>query len=142
MVACIVLKIATDAVPAMRQFGPGFLTGTTWDPQTGQYGILPEIWGTLYTSVLALIIGTAFGVAAAVFLSEGFLGQIVFAIMKALRLDTRPGLRRLPDDSEALLRNLIELLAAIPSVVYGLWGLVIVIPIIRPACNWLNLKLG
>ena len=43
---------------------------------------------------------------------------------------------------EALLKNLIELLAAIPSVVYGLWGLFVVIPTIRPACNWINLKLG
>jgi len=46
-----------------------------------------------------------------------------------------------PDQIENLLRNLIELLAAIPSVVYGLWGLFVVIPLIRPACNWLHLKL-
>lgn len=142
LVAFIVLRTSVAAVPAMRQYGFRFLSGTTWDPQTGQYSILPEIWGTLYTSLLALIIGTAFGLAAAVFLSEGFLGQFVFAILKAFRLDTRPALRTLPDNADALLKNLIELLAAIPSVVYGLWGLFVVIPFIRPACNWLNLKLG
>ncbi|HAM50536.1 MAG TPA: phosphate ABC transporter permease subunit PstC [Nitrospiraceae bacterium] len=142
LVAFIVLKIAVSAVPAMRQYGLGFLFGTTWDPQTGQYGILPEIWGTLYTSLIALILGTAFGVAAAVFLSERFLGQFVFTILKAVRLEARPVLAKLPDRLEAWLGNLIELLAAIPSVVYGLWGLFVVIPLIRPACNWLNLKLG
>ena len=45
------------------QYGLGFLTGRVWDPNTERYGILAEIWGTLYTSVLALILGTAFGVA-------------------------------------------------------------------------------
>ena len=48
----------------------------------------------------------------------------------------------MPDQLERLLKNLIELLAAIPSVVYGLWGLFVVIPLIRPLCNWLHLKLG
>ena len=49
---------------------------------------------------------------------------------------------KLPDRLERLLKNLVELLAAIPSVVYGLWGLFVVIPLIRPMCNWLHLKLG
>jgi len=142
MVAFIVLEIATNAVPAMQQYGLGFLAGTTWDPNTGQFGILPEIWGTLYTSFLALLIGTAFGVAAAIFLSEGFLGQAVFRILKAFGLQFHPLLAKLPDRMEVTLKNLIELLAAIPSVVYGLWGLFVIIPLIRPACNWLNLKLG
>jgi phosphate transport system permease protein len=142
MVAFIVMEIATKAVPAMRQYGLGFLAGTTWDPNTGQFGILPEIWGTLYTSFLALLIGTAFGVAAAIFLSEGFLAQAVFRTLKAFGLQFHPMLGNLPDRVEDLLKNLIELLAAIPSVVYGLWGLFVIIPLIRPACNWLNLKLG
>jgi len=141
-VAFIVLEIGLKAVPAMRQYGFGFLAGTTWDPNTGQFGILPEIWGTLYTSFLALLIGTAFGVAAAIFLSEGFLAQAVFLILKTFRLQFHPMLARLPDRMEGLLKNLIELLAAIPSVVYGLWGLFVIIPLIRPACNWLNMKVG
>jgi len=54
----------------------------------------------------------------------------------------RPVWNQVPDRSEEALKNLIELLAAIPSVVYGLWGLFVVIPLMRPACNWLHLKLG
>ncbi len=142
LVAFIMLEIATKAMPAVRQYGLGFLVGTTWDPNTGQFGILPEIWGTLYTSFLALLIGTAFGVAAAIFLSEGFLAQAVFRALKTFGLQFHPMLGRLPDRMEDLLKNLIELLAAIPSVVYGLWGLFVIIPLIRPECNWLNLKLG
>ncbi len=141
-VVFIVFEIGTKAVPAMRQYGFGFLSGTTWDPNTGQFGILPEIWGTLYTSFLALLIGTAFGVAAAIFLSEGFLAQAVFVVLKTFKLHLHPMFAKLPDQMEALLKNLIELLAAIPSVVYGLWGLFVVIPLIRPACNWINMKLG
>jgi phosphate transport system permease protein len=142
LVAYIVLEIGKESVPAMKRYGLGFLSGTTWDPNTGEFGILPEIFGTLYTSFLALIIGTAFGVAAAVFLSEGFLAQAVFQFLKVFGLEFHPLLRRLPDQLEVLLKNLIELLAAIPSVVYGLWGLFVVIPLIRPAANWLHLKLG
>ncbi len=142
LVAFIVLKIATAAAPALRQQGIGFLTGTTWDPNTGQFGILPEIWGTLYTSCLALMVGTAFGVAAAVFLSEGFLAQFVFQILKVFGLEFHLFFGKLPDQVQVFLKNLIELLAAIPSVVYGLWGLFVVIPFLRPMCNWLNLKLG
>lgn len=142
LVAFIILKIAATAVPAVRQYGVKFLTGTTWDPQTGEHGILPEIWGTLFTSLLALFAGSFFGVAAAIFLSERFLGQFVFGLLKVLNMETHPVLGRLPERFEDLLKNLIELLAAIPSVVYGLWGLFVVIPVIRPACNWLNMKLG
>jgi phosphate transport system permease protein len=142
LVTFIVLRIAFAAVPAAQHYGPGFLSGRVWDPNTQRYGILAEIWGTLYTSVLALIVGTAFGTAAAIFLSEGYLGQAVFAVLRRLNLHLHPVTSRLPDQLERLLKNLIELLAAIPSVVYGLWGLFVVIPLIRPACNWLHLKMG
>jgi len=142
LIASIVLRIATAAMPALRQQGLGFLAGTTWDPNQGQYGILPEIWGTLYSSLLALIIGTVFGLAAAVFLSEGYLATFVFGILKFFSVHFHPVWGKLPDRLEQLLKNLIELLAAIPSVVYGLWGLFVVIPLVRPACNWLHLKLG
>jgi phosphate transport system permease protein len=142
LVVYIILRIAIDAVPAMREYGFGFLVGTTWDPNTRQFGVLPEIWGTLYTSILALVISAIFGVSAAIFLSEGFLGQFIFNFLRLFRLETHPIFKRLPDQVETLLKNLIELLAAIPSVVYGLWGVFMVIPQIRPLCNWLNLKLG
>jgi phosphate transport system permease protein len=142
LVVFIVARIAVAAVPAIQRYGFGFLSGRVWDPNTERYGILGEIWGTLYTSVLALGLGTAFGVAVAIFLSEGYLGQATFALLQRTDLHLHPLWARLPDSLERLLRNLVELLAAIPSVVYGLWGLFVVIPLIRPMCNWLHLKLG
>jgi phosphate transport system permease protein len=142
LVAWIVGQIALRAVPAMREHGFSFLVGTTWDPNIEQYSILPEIWGTLYSSIAALIIGTAFGLAAAIFLSEGFLATGVVAVLKLFKLQFRPGFQQLPERAEQGLRNLIELLAAIPSVVYGLWGIFVVIPAIRPVCAWLNEEFG
>jgi phosphate transport system permease protein len=126
----------------MRHDGLSFLTGRVWDPNTGQHGVAAEIWGTLYTSILALGLGTAFGLAAALFLSEGYMGQAIFALLRSLKLHLHPFWSKVPDQVEDLLKQLIELLAAIPSVVYGLWGLFVVIPLIRPACNWLHLELG
>jgi len=96
----------------------------------------------MYTSVLALAIGTAFGVAAAVFLSEGYLGGFVFSVLKLFHVEYHSFWGKLPEQLENILKNLVELLAAIPSVVYGLWGLFVIIPLIRPACNWLHLKMG
>jgi phosphate transport system permease protein len=126
----------------MREFGIGFLTGTTWDPNQGRHAILPEIWGTLYTSVLGLVVGTAFGLAAAVYLSEGYLSQAVYGMLRMLGLELRPGWSTVPDRVEDLLRNLVELLAAIPSVVYGLWGIFVVIPLLRPVAAWFHAHLG
>jgi phosphate transport system permease protein len=142
LVAFIVLRIAFAAGPAARQYGAAFLTGRTWDSNKGQFGILPQIWGTLYSSLLALFFGTIFGVAAALFLSEGFLASFLFKVLKIFGIQYHRFWCKIPDQAENLLRNLIELLAAIPSVVYGLWGLFVVIPVIRPVCNWLHLKLG
>ena len=142
LVTFIVLRIAVSAAPAVREYGLGFLSGRVWDPNTQRYGILAEIWGTMYTSVLALVLGTAFGLAAAIFLSEGYLGQATYALLRPAGLHLHPVWGRLPDQLERLLKNLIELLAAIPSVVYGLWGLFVVIPLIRPVCNWLHLKMS
>jgi phosphate transport system permease protein len=142
LVAFIVVRIAVAAMPAVGRYGVGFLSGRIWDPNTERYGILAEIWGTLFTSVLAVGLGTAFGVAVAVFLSEGYLGQAVFALLRRMHLELHPLWAKLPEQLERLLKNLVELLAAIPSVVYGLWGLFVVIPLIRPMCNWLHLKVG
>jgi|SRR5664279_697389 len=142
LIAFLVLEIGVKALPAIREHGLGFLYGTTWDPNKAAYGILPEIWGTLYTSLLALFFGSAFGIAAAVFLSEGYLGEFAFKILKKFDLHFHPFWGKLPERLEALLKNLIELLAAVPSVVYGLWGLFVVIPLIRPACNWLHTQFG
>jgi phosphate transport system permease protein len=138
----IVLRIATAAAPAIRKYGVGFLTGVTWDPNTAQFSVLPEIWGTLYSSLLALAVGSVFGVAAAVFISEGYFADFIFSVLKLFGLEHHGIWGRLPDRIEDLLRHLIELLAAIPSVVYGLWGIFVLIPLIRPACHWLHYKAG
>lgn len=142
LVVYIVFKITMSAMPAMKTYGFGFLTGITWDPNTEEYGILPEIWGTLYSSLLALLIGTVFGVAVAIFLSEGFCSGFVYGVLKLFNLQFHPFFGKLPAQVEGLLKNVIELLAAIPSVVYGLWGIFVVIPMIRPACNWLHENMG
>ena len=142
LVTFIVLRIAISAYPAMQHEGLGFLSGRVWDANADHYGIAGEIWGTLYTSILALAIGTAFGVAAAIFLSEGYMGQALFRVLRTFNLHLHPFWSKVPDQLEELLKQLIELLAAIPSVVYGLWGLFVVIPVIRPVCHLLYEKLG
>src|SRR5262245_8640293 len=96
VVTYLVLKIAWTARPAVERFGSSLLTATTWDTNRELFGLLPAIWGTLYSSVLGLAIGTFFGLSIAIVLSQDFL----------------------PTTVETVLKNLIELLAAIPSVVY------------------------
>jgi phosphate transport system permease protein len=120
LVVYIVIEIGGKALPAVSEYGFGFLTSTTWNVQTGQFGILPEIWGTLYSSLLALILGGLFGVAIAIFLTQDFLNARLAAVF----------------------RTIIELLAAIPSVVFGLWGIYVLIPMLRPVANWLNSEFG
>jgi len=142
VVLYIVFKIGAAAIPAMRDYGVGFLTSSTWDANTLQYGILPQIWGTLYSSVLAVVIGGVLGVSVAVFLSERFLSSFVFRVLKVVGWENHRIWGKLPNQLELLLKNLIELLAAIPSVVYGLWGIFVIIPLIRPTCNWLHDHLG
>jgi len=116
----ILWQIGGQAMPAMTEHGLGFVTGTTWDVNRGQFGVLPEIWGTLYSSLLALILGGIFGIAIAIFLTQDFIHPRLAAVF----------------------RTIVELLAAIPSVVYGLWGIYVLIPLLRPASEWLNANLG
>jgi len=142
LVLYIVFTISWKAVPAMREFGLGFLTTTAWDANANSYGILPEIWGTLYSSLLALLIATVFGVSIAIFLSEGFLSAAVFRLLKVVGLEHHRFWGDLPEQLEQLLKNLVELLAAIPSVVYGLWGIYVIIPMIRPLCNGIHNSVG
>ena len=133
LVVFIVYQIAVPARPALQKYALGFLHGTTWDQNKNVYGILPQIWGTFYSSVLALLLGSILGLAVAIFLSERLLSSLVFQVLKAFGVQFHPFWGKLPDGLELLLKNLVELLAAIPSVVYGLWGIFVVIPMIRPA---------
>jgi len=142
LIVLLVVEIGAKAIPAFREHGLSFIWGRTWDPNRDVYGILPEIWGTLYTSLLALLFGSLFGVAAAVFLSEGYMSEAIFKFLRIFHVQFHPFWGKLPERFEAVLKNLIELLAAVPSVVYGLWGLFVVIPLIRPGCNWLHDQFG
>lgn len=116
----LVWQVGGNAAPAIQKYGLNFMTSTTWDVNKGQFGVLPEIWGTLYSSALALLLGGFFGVAIAIFLTQDFL----------------------PPRLEVVFKNIIELLAAIPSVVYGLWGIFVLIPAIRPLADVLHAYLG
>jgi phosphate transport system permease protein len=120
IVVAVVVLIGGQALPAIEKYGFGFLTGTTWDAGKQEYGVLPEIFGTLYSSLVGVAIGSLFGIAVAIFLTQDFI----------------------PHWLEDIFKNTINLLAAIPSVVYGLWGIFVVIPAIRPACNWLHDQFG
>jgi len=102
------VELVSEAMPAARQFGLSFLTTSVWDPVRGQFGALPLIFGTLYSSLVALAIAVPLALGCAVFLTE-------FA----------PRWLRTP------VATLIELLAAVPSVIYGLWGIFILIPLLR-----------
>ena len=104
----IALEVGIAGWPALREFGFGFLTSSTWNPVTANFGAAPAIYGTLVTSAIALIIATPLALGSAIFLSE-------FA----------PGWLRQP------LAFLVDLLAAIPSVVYGLWGIFVLVPLLR-----------
>jgi phosphate transport system permease protein len=122
----------------MQERGLDFVKGTVWDPNRNQFGILPEIWGTLYSSIIGVFIGSLLGVAVAIFLSEGFVAGGVFRFLSLLHLQYKTPFMTLPEKVEGFVKTLIQLLAAIPSVVYGLWGIFVVIPAIRPMCNWIH----
>jgi phosphate transport system permease protein len=104
----IALVLLQGSLLSLKKFGLAFWVTRTWDPVAGQFGALPFLWGTLYSSLLALLISTPVALGIAVFLSE---------------LSPHP-LRR-------PLVFLTELLAAIPSIVYGLWGIFFLVPAVR-----------
>lgn len=108
IVGAIAIALVAAAWPAIERFGLGFLVTSTWNPVTGRFGALPFVYGTLVSSALAVLIAVPLGLGTAVFLSE-----------------VAPGWLRVP------VGFLIELLAAIPSVVYGLCGIFVLIPWVR-----------
>ena len=105
----IVLTLAFQSTLSMKALGIKFLWGKVWDPVTEIFGAYPFLIGTLYTSFLALIISIPFSFSVAIFLGE-YYPRGWF--------------------SDAL-KNVIELIAAIPSVIYGFWGLFVLVPIVR-----------
>ena len=109
LIVCGILFILIDqSMASIQKFGLDFWRTSIWDPVAGQFGALPFIWGTLYSSILALAIATPIAIGIAVFISE-----------------LCPGRLRQP------LVFMTELLAAIPSIVYGLWGIFVMVPWVR-----------
>src|SRR6266404_3582832 len=104
----ILAVLFVSALPALKRFGPSFLWTSTWDPVAEVYGAAPMIFGTLASSLLALLIAVPLALSVAIFLTE-----------------FSPRWLRQP------VAFLVELLAAIPSVVYGLWGIFVLIPFLR-----------
>ena len=114
LIAFFFIRLYVEAHPAFREFGFfGFTFDNNWDVSKNIYGALPLLVGTLITSALALLIGVPVAVAAALFVSE-----------------------LAPRRLKAPLVILVELLAAVPSVVYGLWGIFVLIPKLQPAEEW------
>jgi phosphate transport system permease protein len=104
----IFAEVGRAGWPALRQFGFEFLTSSTWDPVQGNFGAAPAIAGTLLTSAIALVLATPLALGGAIFLSE-------FS----------------PAWLRPVLSFFIDLLAAVPSVVYGLWGVFFLVPLLR-----------
>lgn len=113
------LQLVLGGAPAFAAKGLGFLFDTTWDPARNEFGALPFIAGTFLTSFGALIIAVPLAVAAALFIAE-------YA----------------PPWLAAPVGYLVELLAAIPSVVYGLWGIFVLVPVVRQFEVWVVLNTG
>jgi phosphate transport system permease protein len=101
-------ELWTNSQPTVKAFGWHFLTTSRWDPNSGHFGALPFIYGTCITSFLALLLAVPLGLAAAIFLAE-----------------------MAPKKLSDILTFLIELLAAVPSVIYGLLGIFMLVPFIR-----------
>lgn len=109
LVLGILLTLIVQSLPSIKALGAKYLWGKTWDPVQDIYGAYPFLLGTLLTSFLALIISVPFSIAVAIFLGEyypkGWLSDF--------------------------LKNTVELIAAVPSVIYGFWGLAVLVPIVR-----------
>ena len=108
LVAAIGFELLRQSQLSIAKFGLSFWINDVWDPVSGEFGARPFIWGTLYSSVLALALATPIALGIAIFLSE-----------------------LCPNSLRQPLTFLTELLAAIPSIVYGLWGIFVLVPAVR-----------
>jgi phosphate transport system permease protein len=116
LLSAIFVSLIVYSVPAIREMGLGFLVGRVWDPVSSKFGALPFLAGTLLTSVLALLISISFALAISIFLGEYFRSGVMSSFVKGA----------------------VELLAGIPSVIYGFWGLAFLVPAVR----FIEMKIG
>ena len=105
----ITIQVGIKAMPAIQEFGLGFISTSSWNPVNSQYGVWPAIYGTLVSSFIALAISVPIGLGVSIFLSEDYL----------------------PPAVQRIIVFLVELLAAVPSVVYGLWGIFVLVPFLK-----------
>jgi phosphate transport system permease protein len=120
ILVALVIILTRDAMPAINKFGFSFITNTMWNPVTDVFGALPAIYGTLITSLIGLLIAVPISFGAAIFLVE-----------------------LAPNWLKGPASFIIEMLAAIPSVIIGLWGLYVLVPVVRhPIEKWLGSHLG
>ncbi|WP_016953407.1 phosphate ABC transporter permease subunit PstC [Anabaena sp. PCC 7108] len=111
--------IFKEARPAIAKFGFGFLWGQDWDTGNQIFGALPYIYGTIVSSAIAIFLTVPIGISVALVTSEDFL----------------------PDVVKNIIAFVVELIAAIPSVIIGLWGIFVFIPILEPLETWLSIIL-
>jgi phosphate transport system permease protein len=116
LLTAVLVTLFMKAIPAIQKFGLSFFVSTSWNATAGSFGALPFLVGTLLTSFLAIFIAIPFSIAISLFLGEYFKEGAI----------------------SNFLRSAIEVLAGIPSVIYGLWGVFLLVPLVRS----LELKLG
>ena len=109
LILSLFITLVVWSLPSIKTFGLNFVYSTNWDPVSGEFGALPFLVGTLITSILALVISIPFSLAIAILLGE---------FKKSGRLSE-------------IMKSIIELLAGIPSIIFGLWGLFYLVPIVR-----------
>ena len=120
IMVAIVVTLGIDSVTVFRKMGFAYFTSTQWNPVTGEFGIVPQVVGTLVTSTIAMLIGMPVSFGAALFVTQ-----------MAPRWLKRP------------VAQAIELLAAIPSIIYGMWGLFVLAPVLSNQVEpWINQYLG
>ncbi|HEU6452373.1 MAG TPA: phosphate ABC transporter permease subunit PstC [Gemmatimonadaceae bacterium] len=120
LLALVAWELLSAGWPTFRRFGVDFLTSSAWDPVAGKFGAAPAIYGTIVSSIIALLVAVPLALGVSIFLSE-----------------LSPRWLRQP------IGFLVDLLAAIPSVVYGLWGIFVLLPLLRdPVIPFLRDTLG
>jgi phosphate transport system permease protein len=110
LIVALAVELYHIAAPSIFKFGPGFLIGRNWNENKNEFGALPFIYGTLLTSAIAILIGFPISLGVAIFISEKLKSHQTFGYS---------------------LGTVVDLLAAVPSVVYGLWGIFILVPLLR-----------
>jgi len=116
VVGLLFIMLVVHSIPSIKAYGFSFIIDNVWNPVTNKFGALPFLTGTLLTSFMALLISLPFSLAIGIFLGE-------------YAQESRLG---------EILRNMIELLAGVPSVIYGFWALMVLVPIVREVAMALN----